>query len=168
MPLVPPAYPLVNGHRVSPASLYVVMNNLPVAAAGIKSLDYSDTLDPGEVKGFSPQLSGRTRGTYSTNGSVELYAQEWENLRFSLSGGIPGFMEVPFDIIVTFFEPGLPPLVAPSPLDVHALIGCRIKTPAVSIGNDNAPISWKMDLHIMRILYNGASGVAPSASLMPF
>ena len=157
-PAYPVAYPLINGHRYSPTSCEIIMNGIPFI--GVKSLNYNDGLDPGDVYGLAPQKIGRTRGRQNTGANMELYFLEFESLKTSLGAAGLGFMEVPFDVIVTYWEPPIPGMTPP-PVITDTIIGARITKPERAITEGNDALTVRCDLNIMRVLYNGVPGITP-------
>lgn len=165
-------YPMINGHRYSPSSVEFLFQ-LPASAFvmpsnGVRSCTYSPGLEPGEVRGLQPQIIGRTRGTQSDDASIELFMLEFEALRLALSPGGVGFMEVPFNIVVTLFEPPIPGVPGvPPPCLVHTIVGARItKATQNNIATGNEPLSMALDLHVMRVLLGPmAPAVVPSAGM---
>lgn len=145
-------YPDINGNRYSFASIEAVFNGLNYS--GFKSISYSNMLEPADVYGAAPQKIGRTRGKQNAEASFTMYKEEYENLRTALAalaGGINGYMEVPFDILVTYFEQGQIPIL-------DAIVGARITKDEDSHSGDNSDaLVVNVTLNVMRILRTGAS-----------
>lgn len=137
------AYPLINGIYPDHASIEVKLKG--TVSLGVKEIQYDDSLEPGEVRGTHAQMLGRTRGEYKTSGSLTLFATEWEEFRRRLGSG---FMEAVFDVVVNYRPPG-------SPMATDTLVGCRIKKVEKSSSAGSDPIAVKLELHIMRINWNG-------------
>ncbi len=93
--------PTINGNRFGYASIAATLAGRPYR--GIKSINYKDNLEPGEVRGTSPQLIGATRGQYKAEADVEFYEDEWCDFRDALGDG---FMEVPWQLLVNYQEEG--------------------------------------------------------------
>lgn len=156
--------PLINGNRYSFASIELRL--LGQRYYGVKSINYSDSLEPGEVRGTDPQLIGRTRGKYSADASIEMYLREFDDFSSKLASlaasvGLPsatGYMEVPFDVIVSYAEDG-------APVITHEIIGARIKKSDHSNTEGSDAISVKNDLHVMVIVKNGVSSVTPISNI---
>ena len=152
--------PLINGNRYSFASIELRL--LGKRYFGVKSINYSDSLEPGEVRGTDPQLIGRTKGKYSADASIEMYLREFDDFAAQLASqagavGLPnatGYMEIPFDVIVSFAEDG-------APVITHEIIGARIKKSDHSNAEGSDAISVKNDLHVMVIRKNGVDSVTP-------
>ena len=147
-----PNVPQVNGNRYSFASIDFQL--LGKRYFGVKSINYSDGLDPGEVRGTAPQLLGRTKGKYSAEGSMELYEAEFSDFVAALLSAGPslgfidsvGFMEIPFEVSVSYAEEN-------SPTITDTLVACRIKKVDKSRAEGTDPLTVKLDLHIMSIDY---------------
>jgi hypothetical protein len=175
--MAPPVlqYPLINGHRYSPSSCEFLFQlgtgvMLPIAGTGVKSVTYSPGLDPGVLRGLQPHVMGRTRGTQTDEASLELYMLEFETLRLALSPGGIGFMEVPFNLVVSIFEPPIPGVVGvPPPCLVHTIVGARITKATVNnVATGNEGLSVALDLNVIRVLLGPmAPAVVPSAG-MPY
>lgn len=157
---MPLPLPLINGQRCDAASYTITINGLRYF--GVKSLDYSDTLEPGKVKGTSPVVLGRTVGSYDASGSIELYVEEALDLETQLSGmalaqypqgGGHGLGQAVFSINVSVYELSTGFGIS------DTLVGCRVKnishTMPTAGGGD--PGSKKFDLDILSILRNGRS-----------
>lgn len=141
----PVQYPLINGARkdFSSISLFAAGRQF----VGFTAINYSDALRPGSVFGGSAQRIGRTRGQREITASITMYRAEWNDLRAALG---PGYMEVPFDVTVSYGDDGLP-------TERDQLLGCRI----VSESNNNAAgseaLTVDLELDVMDMLHNGLS-----------
>ena len=139
----------VNGHEYSFASAKISLGYFKPGA--LKSIDYSDSLEPGEVEGQGPQLEGMTRGKYRAECSLEFSTrrayQEWIN---SIGHG---FMEQYFTVTVSYAEYNISPIIT------DRIINCRIKKPAVTnTGTDATPV--KVDLVVLAgITWNGVNPI---------
>lgn len=149
MPPTPIAYPLVNGHRHSYASVEIGL--LGKIYRGVKSVDYADSLKPGKLYGTGPEVVGRTRGQYEPKASIELYRAEFENLLADLTAGGLGFGEVAFDITVTYGDESTPTTTT------DTIEACRITDPSTAGTEGTDPTTVKLELDPLRILWNGAA-----------
>jgi len=66
-----------------------------------------------------------------------------------------GFMEVPFQITVSYSEANLPAVT-------DTLVGCRITKVEMSGSEGSDPLVFKLSLSIIDLLYNGVSGLKTS------
>ncbi len=152
---MPIGYPLINGLRFDFSSATIRVGTQ--LFNGIKSLKYSQTLEPGLVRGNRSQVIGRTRGPLDSEGSVELYRSEFQDLIAALvalptnGGGTLGYMEVPFDVNATYAEVGVTPVT-------DILVACRIKKHELSGQEGGDALTVACDLHIMSVLMGGAGG----------
>lgn len=146
-------FPIINGVKYDYSSVEVVCQG--ARFSGIKSITYSHQLDPGMAYGTSAQPSGRTRGQYSAEASMEVYKADWFDLLTLISGvqvvaglSARGFMETEFQIGVAYNEP------LPALLIVDLLQGCRIKKAEHGGAEGNDPLVVKVDLSVMYIIEN--------------
>ena len=153
MPPVPFAiqYPLINGHRFSFASLEIIMNGIP--QLGVKSLNYSDELMPGEIYGTAPQKLGQTRGKQKTTFDFEMYLLEWEVLRSSLGLGGLGYGETYWTCQVTFAEIG-------QPIKVDLINGIRVNKVESSNSDGTDGSFVKISCSAFRLLQNSKDTIA--------
>lgn len=154
MPLL---YPLINGARFDYSNVEITLAG-GLKMYGVRAISYSHGLDPGELRGNRSPLIGRTRGTYTPEGSMELYLDEYHQLISELAtrAAGAGFMEVSFQISVSY---------APTPgaaLITDTLIGCRLRNAAKDYSEGNDALAVACDLHIMEIRENGLSAVTPT------
>lgn len=152
---MPIAYPLINGNRYDFSS--VELNVAGALFNGVKEITYSQTLEPGIVRGNRAQVIGRTRGPLDAEGNLTLYKLEFQSLIAALQVlGAPtgaGFMEVPFDVVVNYAEVG-------QPVITDTLRGCRIKKYEDTGAEGGEAIATSVDLHIMLILSGGLPPIA--------
>lgn len=152
--LAPLVYPLINGMRHDYSSVEIKLNTLRFN--GVKSITYRHSLDPGMLRGNRAGFIGRTRGSYTAEGSIELYRAEYETLIASLTlNPLLGYFEAQFDIEVSYSE-------AFSQLLTDKCIGCRLKSSEHSNSEGNDPSTVSCDLSIMYLLENGKFPVAPA------
>lgn len=142
MPL--PNYPLVNGLRHDWSSISIQVGTLKIP--GVKSLSYKHSLEPGEVRGTHPQVLGHTLGTYSAEGSIEMYLSEANELKRVLGDG---FMAATFDVVAKYSPKKGDPVIT------DKLIGCRIKASDKSFSQGNEPLAVKFDLFAMLLVEDG-------------
>ncbi len=147
-------YPMMDGHELSFASIEANFGG--GVFAGFSAIDYDDALEPGEVRGASPQVLATTRGDAKFTASATMRKSEFENYRARLAAG-QGYMEVRHPITVAYFEIG-----ANAPI-VDVLHGCRIKQAKDSHKQGTEGLMVAITYHVMRI--NRAGGDSP---VLPF
>lgn len=147
------SYPLINGTRYDFSSVEII-TPLGIISA-VKELSYTDSLEPGEVRGTRAQVIGRTRGKYSAEGSITIYKSEFDNLILALSpvASVIGFMEVAFNIVVNFSETF-------ERTRTNILLGARIKKTETQGSEGEEPIAVKCDLGLLGIDYTGLGSFA--------
>lgn len=147
---------IINGVIYQFACLEISLAGKPYG--GITEINYSDTLEPGVLRGTSPYMRGRTLGQYEAEASFTMAKQDFELLKAALAGlGQGGFGEAVFLITVSYRVFGLP-------LITDTIEGCRIKhnENAHSSGNTDALLT-KCDLSVFRIGWNGVYAIAPAS-----
>jgi hypothetical protein len=144
-------YPLINGLRYDFSSVEITAGAR--LFNGVKSIKFSQTLEPGKVRGNRSQVIGRTRGPLDADGSLELYRLEFQDLIATLALLRPGvgYMEAPFDITVSYAEVG-------QPVVMDVLQGCRIKKHENNAQEGGDALTVSCELDIMMVL---PGGVAP-------
>lgn len=147
-------YPVINGQRCDFSSIETDVNG--VVQSGYKEISYSHKLDPGKLRGTSPEVLGRTTGEYSAEGSLTLYLAEWEQLRESLA---PGYMVTSFDTTVAYNASG-------EPLQVDELIGCRITNVEKQHSQGTDPLTVKLTLDILKVIEDGDDPLPPGVSIL--
>lgn len=142
----------INGKVYDYSSISIVVNKIPFQ--GITEISYSDTLEPGILRGTTAFMRGRTRGMYEAEASFTIALEDFEPIKEALSAlGLGGFMEAEFLIGVTYSE-------KTSPTINDTIEGCRIKHTerSHSAGNSDG-LLVKCDLSVFRIGHNGKYGV---------
>jgi hypothetical protein len=142
--LVP--YPMMDGTELSFASIEANFGGRTFA--GFVSVDYSDSLKPGIVRGASPRKLARTAGDEDFTLSATMRKSEFENYRALLSGG-QGYMRVSHPITFTYFEIG-----ANAPI-VDVALGCRITEAKDSHKQGVEGLVVAITYDVMRILRSG-------------
>lgn len=144
----------INGKVYAYDSITININGIPYE--GVTEISYSDTCEPGILRGTSPFMRGRTRGMYEAESSVTMDKESFEIMKAALVAmGLGGFMEAEFLINVVYRE------------DVRLITdtveGCRIKHVENSHSAGNADgLVTKFDLSVYRIGWNGHYGIAPA------
>lgn len=137
-------YPLINGNLFSFASVELTVDGR--VFRGVKSVDYSQNLEPGEVRGTHAELLGRTRGDLKPSASMELFLEEANELLERLGNG---FMERSFSGVVAYEEPGS------GKIRTDELVGCRIKGTSDSHSQGTDGLTRKFDLSLQKVRYDG-------------
>lgn len=154
----PIPYPLINGFRYDFSSVILTVDGIPFN--GVKEITYKNTLKPGIVRGNRAQKIGRTRGTLDSEGSITLYKAEFTRLieQLALKGaqtmGGAGYMEVSFDISVSYAEFGGPTIT-------DVIIGARLGDHEDTGTEGGEAIATKCMLDIMQINMGTANSSAP-------
>lgn len=143
---LPIAYPLINGHRFSFASIEAIFNGIPMI--GFTEITYKPSLKAGIVYGSRPQPLGRTRGKVEYSFSFKMLRLEFEALKLTLAGGV-GFGEFPFDVIVQYGEIG-------QPVVTDSIISARIEEAELSNSDGTDPAQVNVTCSAMGMLLNGA------------
>lgn len=138
-------HPTINGHRYGWASVEVHAKGTPLL--GITELTYSTKGEPGLVRGQGMRVVGRTRGEGDHEGSITALKSDAQKFLASLG---PGFMMKSFGITSSYKEDE----GEGSPI-TDELIGCRIKNIEDGPKQGGDALTVKMDLHILRVKYNG-------------
>jgi hypothetical protein len=150
-------YPLINGHRFDWSSVRVTIDGVPYT--GVKSINYRQSLTPSVVRGTRAQPTGRTRGIYEPEGSIELYKEDYQDIIQALSkGGTQGYMEVAFQVLVQYSS-GILPVVT------DTLAGVRLASDEDSPAEGGDAFTVNCDLSIMYVLRNGLSALSPDQLL---
>jgi hypothetical protein len=85
---------------------------------GWSAVNYTDSLEPGIVRGLHAQFLGRTRGDYTCEASLTGYHEEVRELLDQLGDG---YLEAIFDISVTYQE-------GDGPTHTDEIRGCRLQS----------------------------------------
>jgi hypothetical protein len=140
--------PLINGKRFSFSCIKLKVRSKD--RVGVKSLDYDDELEEGEMRGTGPELLGTTEGDYKATGSITFFKKEFDLLIEEMGDG---FYQERFDIVVfREADPG-------DGVSKDELIGCRLKKAASGDAQGADPSEVKCDLSIFYILRNGNTPV---------
>lgn len=143
----------INGLVYDYSSIEITINGLPYQ--GITEINYSDTMEPGILRGTGPLMRGRSRGLYEAESSFTIAKEDFDAVKRALVAmGLGGFMEAVFLITVSYKE-------ATGNMITDEIEGCRIKhnENSHSAGNADA-LMHKVDLSVFRIKWNGAYGVS--------
>jgi hypothetical protein len=147
------AYPLVNGHRYSFASIEAIFNGIPYI--GFSAINYKPSLKATMVYGSRPQALGRTRGKQEHTFDFEMYRLEFEIFKATLGIGGVGFGETPFDVVVQYAE-------TLQPVTTDTIISARIEEVDLSNTDGTDPSKVKCTCSVMQILLNFMPIAIPS------
>lgn len=144
-------YPLLNGVRYDHSSLDIKLAGSSAFSLGIKSIDYSDGLEPGKVFGASSQKLAETRGQYDCEASLEMYRAEYDAFVLYLTQQNPGIglYEIRWNIDINYLPEGGLAMVTDN------IVSVRIKKPQHSSSAGSDPLAVKVDLSPMYIIKNG-------------
>lgn len=142
------SFPQVNSNKFSYASITLWIDGRPYR--GVKAINYKDSLKPAIVRGTGKQAIGWTAGQYESEGDVELFREEWADVRSALG---PGYMERVFSIQVQYQELG-------ASLQTDTLPAVRISenTRSNSEGTDALTVKLGLTL-LLPILENGVAPI---------
>jgi hypothetical protein len=150
-------YPLINGVRHDWSSIEFSVQ-LPSGAAitivGIKSINYKAEKKGTLVYGTGPKPIGITRGVFTPDGDVEVYLDEFYNLTTALGSG---FMDVPVTCKVSYSEGDR--------TYTDTLVGARLASVEASQSQGADPLTRKLALTLLDVLYNGVSAVNQALAL---
>src|SRR5687767_2875869 len=147
---MPIQFPLINGHRYDWSSAVIKLGG--VLFNGITELTYRHALEPGELRGNRAQIIGRTRGSYSAEGSITLAKLEYADLIRQLGDG---YMEKAFDITASY-----QPSSDSADVVTDFLRGCRITSAENSHSEGGDVLVVRCDLSIMWIAEAERTAVA--------
>ena len=88
----------------------------------------------------------RCLGTYTAEGSLEMYLAEANELKKQLGDG---FLSKVFNVVAKYSPKKGDPVIT------DKLIGCRIKTSDKSFSQGNEPLAVKFDLFVMLLIEDG-------------
>lgn len=133
----------INGRVYDFSSTEVKIGAVGVAV-NIQSLKYSTGLEPGELRGTSPEVQGTSVGELSNEASFTLSLEDGVILTDALGDGF-GTKEL--QIVATFGDEGRPTIV-------DTLNRCRI-TKVDQSAESGDPLVREFELHVPEILLNG-------------
>lgn len=134
----------INGYKYSFASVKLKANGQ--AITGLKSIDYSNSIERGRVRGVGIQENGRTRGQATSTAKIG-FADLESYMAFITSLG-NGYMEAWFDIVVSYADDG-------APLITDTVVGCQIKTPPRTAAQGTDALAVDCELDCSYVLENG-------------
>ncbi len=147
---------LINGHRYDFSSIELTL--LPGKIfTNVQEITYSQTLEPGILRGTSPHKLGRTRGQYDAEGSLTMYKEDWAEfirlIRVDPQNVTQGFMEASFLVTIIYQE------LKSGAINTDILRGCRITSVENSHSEGTDALTVSADLDIMKVIENGNQAV---------
>lgn len=152
---MPATYPLTTGNRLDASSIELNINGKRYI--GFSEMEYEQSLEPGEVRGATPQVLGYTRGIYKAGGTLTILREEFQDLTLDLQTLAVGFLEANFVATVTYSElPPLASLAIPGFTSIDTLIGLRFTSTKSIIKTGTAdPLIVTLPFVCRMILVNG-------------
>lgn len=131
-------YPKINGVAPDWSSVEIDLGDAGIVT-GITELTYGNTLEPGVVRGTSPQKLARTRGEHDAEGSITMNLEDANDFIQKLGDG---YLEAVFNITVNIRAPGA------TTVYTDRLIGCRMKGDegGGSQGADPLQVTFPLDV----------------------
>ena len=142
-------YPLINGNKYDWSSVELDIGDAGIFT-GVKEITFTHSLEPGVVRGTRAEMIGRTRGEYTAEGSMVVYAEEYSEIITALGDG---YMEASFSITSTYSDTNVP-------VQVNRLIGCRITNVEGGGSQGTDPLEVSLDLSIFRVETGGLNAVS--------
>lgn len=139
----PIQYPDINGTRYGFSSITTSFGS--TITFGLKDIDYSNGLEPGEVRGTASYKLGRTRGELKSEASCTMYKLEFLQMIRAMGDG---YMEVVQDIYVSYADDG-------QPTTTDTIVGARIKKHADAPKQGSEPATVKVDFDIFWVEEDG-------------
>lgn len=107
--------PLINGREYDFSSIEATIKGQKFENF-LSSISYGQSLDGALVMGNHSQPRGKTRGSLETEASMDVFKADWYDILAALGNG---YMEVDFDITVTYGDNG-------QRVKNDRLVGCNI------------------------------------------
>ncbi len=138
-----PVYPLVNDIKFDHSSAEIQIG--ATLFTGIESIEWSESLEPGIVRGTVAQKLARTAGEHDAEGGFALPIEDFGELIATLGEGYGG---VSFNIVVTYSNEG-------QNVTTVELIGCRITEHSGGSEAGGDPTMEEISIDIMEVKHNG-------------
>jgi hypothetical protein len=149
---------LINGNTFDFSSIEITIGAL--SYTNVTEITYSDSLEPGILRGTSAKKKGRTRGEYDAEGSITIYKADLATILAELAAlGVGGYMEASFDVTVTMSE-GLVSIPV-----TDSLVGSRITNIEDSHSQGSDALMSTLTLDLMELSRNGLSATSGGPSL---
>jgi len=151
------SYPDINGVRASWADVECSIGKTGAAkkiTRAVKSINFTDELKPGVIRGNSAKKQGRTLGIHDPSADATFFDAEFTQLVDDLGDG---FGAIPIDITICYV-----PATGLAMKKVE-LIGCRITKHEGGGEEGEDALEVAVDLDPMDVLINGKS-ICPKPS----
>lgn len=151
---VPSVAQLINGIRYDFSS--IELNIFGKTFTEVQEISYSESLEPGILRGTSAKKLGRTRGEYDAEGSITFYLGAFDQFTTLLSAKAAGrgWMTQSFLITVIYQE-----LVGGGPIVTDVLRGARVTNVDKSHSSGGDALQVTCDLDIIEVISNGKSAL---------
>ena len=133
-------FPTALGAFYSYSNIELSVNGLQFA--GVKAINYKDTLGRQFVRGTAMQPLGMTQGRYEAHGDIEFYLEGFALLVTTLG---PGWRQVPLVATITY-GPNLSML--PLPFIIDVIPGFFLGEVTADQGESEDALTRKMTMHI--------------------
>lgn len=144
---------IINGRAYDFSAVIIRAKGVTVED-GVAEIAYKDSMERGSFYGTSRRRRARTGGKYSCEGSWKLLRVTHVALVAALGGD--GFMDVEFEITVSYADQG-------QPVITDTLTGVLIASNDVSASEGTDAIQVSSDLDIDSILWNGVNPLQEKA-----
>lgn len=141
------SYPLINGRKYDHSSAEVQLRDK--LHTGVTALNWSQSLEPGLVRGTRPEVIARTTGEYEAEGDFSMPLEDYAALIADLGDG---YMAISFNIVANYSNEGQ------NNTKVE-LVGCRITGEEGGSEEGGDPAMVEVSLSIMRVEVNGRRAV---------
>ncbi len=155
----------INGHVKDFSSIAIrISTPAPIIFNRVTAINYEQSNTPGELRGTSALVLGRSRGQYSANASMTIYVDEYHLLLDALAkvkfpNPRAGYMEKPFDVMVSYAETDSRPVQ-------DVLRACRIVRDSSQNSAGSDPSMIDVDLHVIELIRDRKKATRDGA--MPF
>lgn len=168
MPVITqPSYYAINQTRYQHASLEINFGipGFGQPTLGLQSVDYDETLEPGELRGTSPLVLAITTGKYSVSAKLKLPKAEGEFLIQQLAlvaaqnpdpttGLVAGYGQWQWGATLNYYDIG-------QPLNTDQWFGTRVKKATNSSKIGQEALYMDFELYLMALSHNGNPMVNP-------
>lgn len=151
-------FPLINGDYFAYTDIVLQYEGLQFA--GVKSINYKDSLSRAKVYGTASVPLGMTKGKYEASGDIEMYLDAANTLITSI--GPTGWRQVP-GVVTVMYGPNLGSNL---PFWIDTIPGVYLGDFEASQSEGDEPLTRKFTLHIAgQILWNGFPSILELSDL---